>query len=325
MPRERVYITRPIQQEAIELLKEHFDVTMNPEDRVVERDVLLKEVENVDALLCLINDTVDKEVIGRAKRARIIANYGVGYNNIDVTEATKRGIIVTNTPGVLTDATADLAWGLLLAAARRIVESDKFTRAGKYESWSPTLLLGCSVAGKTLGIIGAGRIGRAVAKRSIGFDMKVLYHNRKRDPDLERELKARWVDKETLLKESDFISLHVPLTDETRHMIGHREFEVMKDTAVLVNTSRGPVVDEKALVEALRKKLIWAAGLDVYEREPEIEEGLKELDNVVLASHIGSATIEARTSMAMMAAQNIVSVLKGGKPITPVNEITVKG
>jgi len=249
----------------------------------------------------------------------------VGYNNIDVTEATKRGIIVTNTPGVLTDATADLAWGLLLAAARRIVESDKFTRAGKYESWSPTLLLGRSVAGKTLGIIGAGRIGRAVAKRSIGFDMKVLYHNRKRDPDLERELKARWVDKETLLKESDFISLHVPLTDETRHMIGRREFEVMKDTAVLVNTSRGPVVDEKALVEALRKKLIWAAGLDVYEREPEIEEGLKELDNVVLASHIGSATIEARTSMAMMAAQNIVSVLKGGKPITPVNEITVKG
>jgi glyoxylate reductase len=325
MPRERVYITRPIQQEAIELLKEHFDVTMNPEDRVVERDVLLKAVEDVDALLCLINDTVDKEVIGRAKRARIIANSGVGYNNIDVTEATKRGIIVTNTPGVLTDATADLAWGLLLAAARRIVESDKFTRAGKYESWSPTLLLGRSVAGKTLGIIGAGRIGRAVAKRSIGFDMKVLYHNRKRDPDLERELKARWVDKETLLKESDFISLHVPLTDETRHMIGHREFEVMKDTAVLVNTSRGPVVDEKALVEALRKKLIWAAGLDVYEREPEIEEGLKELDNVVLASHIGSATIEARTSMAMMAAQNIVSVLKGGKPITPVNEITVKG
>jgi glyoxylate reductase len=325
MPREKVYVTRPIQQEAIDLLKEHFDVTMNPEDRVVERDILLKAVEDVDALLCLINDTVDKEVISRAKKVRIIANYGVGYNNIDVPEATKRGIIVTNTPGVLTDATADLAWGLLLAAARRIVESDKYTRAGRYESWSPTLLLGRSVAGKTLGIIGAGRIGRAVAKRSLGFDMKLLYHNRRRDEELERELNARWVDKDTLLKESDFISLHVPLTDETRHMIGRREFEVMKDTAVLVNTSRGPVVDEKALVEALRKKLIWAAGLDVYEREPEVEEGLKELDNVVLASHIGSATIEARISMAMMAAQNVVSVLKGGKPITPVNEITVKG
>ncbi|MGI6702526.1 MAG: 2-hydroxyacid dehydrogenase [Clostridia bacterium] len=324
MSREKVYITRPIQNEAISLLKEHFDVTVSPEDRVVDRDVLMDAVEDVDALLCLINDTVDREVIGRAKRARIIANYGVGYNNIDVPAATERGIVVTNTPGVLTDATADLAWGLLLATARRIVESDKYTRAGRYESWSPNLLLGRSVAGKTLGIIGAGRIGRAVARRGLGFDMKLLYHNRRRDEGLEKELNARWVDRETLLKESDFVSLHVPLTDETWHMIGRREFETMKDTAVLINTSRGPVVDEKAMVDALREGLIWAAGLDVYEREPAVEEGLKALDNVVLASHIGSATIEARTRMAMMAAENIVSVLKGGKPLTPVNEVPVK-
>jgi len=319
MSKKRVYITRPIQDEAIVLLKENFDVTMNHEDRVVDRDELMGAVENVDALLCLINDNVDREIINRAAGVKIIANYGVGYNNIDVREASRKGIIVTNTPDVLTDATADLAWGLLLAAARRIVESDRFTREGKYKSWSPTLLLGRSVAGKTLGIIGAGRIGKAVAKRSIGFDMKVLYHNRNRDDNMEKEFNAEWTDMETLIRKADFISLHVPLTDQTHHMIGAREFETMKDTAILINTSRGPVVDEKALVNALRQRLIWGAGLDVYEREPQIEEGLNDLDNVVLASHIGSATVEARTSMAMMAARNILSVLNGGQPLTPVN------
>ena len=319
MTRKRVYITRVIQEEAVALLKEHFDVTMNLEDRVAYREEVMDAVENADALLCLINDNVDSEIIRRAGRLKIIANYGVGYNNIDVEEASKKGIIVTNTPGVLTDATADLAWGLLLAAARRIVESDKFSRAGKYKSWSPTLLLGRSVAGKTLGVIGAGRIGRAVAKRSRGFDMKVIYHSRNRNKEFENELNARWVEKEELLRRSDFVSLHVPLTDETRHMIGEREFEMMKDTAVLINTSRGPVVDEKALVHALKQGQIWAAGLDVYEREPDIEEGLIKLDNAVLASHIGSATIEARTSMALTAAKNVLSVLNGGEPLTPVN------
>jgi len=319
MTRKRVYITRVIQEEAVALLKEHFDVTMNLEDRVAYREEVMDAVENADALLCLINDNVDSEIIRRAGRLKIIANYGVGYNNIDVEEASKKGIIVTNTPGVLTDATADLAWGLLLAAARRIVESDKFSRAGKYKSWSPTLLLGRSAAGKTLGVIGAGRIGRAVAKRSRGFDMKVIYHSRNRNKEFENELNARWVEKEELLRRSDFVSLHVPLTDETRHMIGEREFEMMKDTAVLINTSRGPVVDEKALVHALKQGQIWAAGLDVYEREPDIEEGLIKLDNAVLASHIGSATIEARTSMALTAAKNVLSVLNGGEPLTPVN------
>lgn len=319
MSRKKVYITRPIQDQAIALLKEHFDVSLNQEDKVVDRERLMKAVEDVDALLCLINDRVDRDVINRAVRVKIIANYGAGYNNIDVEEAARKGIFVTNTPDVLTDATADLAWGLLLATARRIVESDKYTRAGRFESWSPTLLLGCSVAGKTLGVIGAGRIGKAVVKRSLGFDMKVLYHNRNRDKELETQYKAEWADKQTLLSQSDFISLHVPLTDQTRHLIGQREFETMKDTAVLINTARGPIVDEKALVNALREGLIWGAGLDVYEREPEFEKGLKGLDNVILATHVGSATIEARTSMAMMAAENVVSVLSGGKPLNPVN------
>ncbi len=319
MSRKKVYITRPIQDQAIALLKEHFDVSLNQEDKVVDRERLMKAVEDVDALLCLINDRVDRDVINRAVRVKIIANYGAGYNNIDVEEAARKGIFVTNTPDVLTDATADLAWGLLLATARRIVESDKYTRAGRFESWSPTLLLGRSVAGKTLGVIGAGRIGKAVVKRSLGFDMKVLYHNRNRDKELETQYKAEWADKQTLLSQSDFISLHVPLTDQTRHLIGQREFETMKDTAVLINTARGPIVDEKALVNALREGLIWGAGLDVYEREPEFEKGLKGLDNVILATHVGSATIEARTSMAMMAAENVVSVLSGGKPLNPVN------
>lgn len=319
MPKQRVYITRTIQDEAISLLKEHFEVTINREDRVARREELMEAMEYADALLCLVNDNVDSDIICRAKKLKIIANYGVGYNNIDVEAASKKGIIVTNTPGVLTDATADLAWGLLLAAARRIAESDKFTREGRFKSWSPTLFLGRSVAGKTLGIIGAGRIGRAVAKRSLGFDMKVIYNKRNRDFELEREISAKWVEREELLKEADFISLHVPLTDQTRHMIGDREFDIMKETAILINTSRGPVVDEKALVRALEKGKIWGAGLDVYQNEPELEEGLTQFDNVVLASHIGSATIEARTNMAMMAANNILSVLKGEEPVTPVN------
>lgn len=308
-----------ISLQAIELLEEYFDVEVNKEDRVLKKEELIGAVEDVDALLCLINDVIDRDVINNAKRLKIIANYGVGYNNIDIQEATRRGIIVTNTPGVLTHATADLAWGLLFAVARRIVESDKFTRAGKYMGWSPSLLLGMEVTGKTLGVIGAGRIGKAFARKSRGFDMRVLYYSRNRDIEFEKELDAEWVDKDTLLKESDFVSLHVPLTEETFHLIGEKELRLMKPTAVLINTSRGPVVDEKALVKALKKGWIWGAGLDVYENEPELEEELKYLDNVVLTSHIGSATEEARYKMAMMAARNVVSVLEGQGPINPVN------
>lgn len=319
MYKKKVYVTRMISLQAIELLEEYFDVEVNKEDRVLKKEELIGAVEDVDAVLCLINDVIDRDVINNAKRLKIIANYGVGYNNIDIQEATRRGIIVTNTPGVLTHATADLAWGLLFAVARRIVESDKFTRAGKYKGWSPSLLLGMEVTGKTLGVIGAGRIGKAFARKSRGFDMRVLYYSRNRDIKFEKELDAEWVDKDTLLKESDFVSLHVPLTEETFHLIGEKELRLMKPTAVLINTSRGPVVDEKALVKALKKGWIWGAGLDVYENEPELEEELKYLDNVVLTSHIGSATEEARYKMAMMAARNVVSVLEGQGPINPVN------
>lgn len=321
MNKKKVYVTRMISSSALDLLNKYFYVDVNQEDGVMDKSKLLEAVEDIDALLCLINDGVDKEVIERAKKAKIIANYGVGYNNIDVEAATNRGIIVTNTPGVLTDATADLAWGLMFAVARRIVESDRFAREGKFKSWSPSLLLGMDITGKTLGIIGAGRIGKAFAKKSIGFDMKILYHNRRRDEQFEKELNARWVDKDTLLKNADFISINVPLTEETFHLIGESEFKIMKKTAVLVNTSRGPVVDEKALVKALREKEIWGAGLDVYENEPEMDKGLISLDNVVLLPHIGSATNETRNKMAMMAAENVVAVLNGHKPINPVNNV----
>jgi len=298
---------------------------VNPEDRVFSREELLANVRGRDAVLCLLTDLIDGEVLDAARGAKIFANYAVGYDNLDIPAATQRGIWLSNTPGVLTEATAEMAWALLFAVARRVVEADNWNRAGNFRGWGPLDFLGQGIGGKTLGIIGAGRIGQCFARRAKGFEMTILYHSTRRKPDFEKECDAVFVDLDTLLCRSDFVSLHVPLLPETRHLLGEREFRLMKPSAILINTSRGPVVDEKALVEALRKKLIWAAGLDVYEREPEIEEGLKELDNVVLASHIGSATIEARTSMAMMAAQNIVSVLKGGKPITPVNEITVKG
>lgn len=321
MDRKKVYITRKIPDIGINLLKQHFEVEINMENRPLTKEELISNIEDKDAVLCQLTDLIDKEVYDRAKNVKIFANYAVGFNNIDVDEATKRGIIITNTPGVLSDATADLAWTLLLSVARRIVEADKYTRAGKFKCWSPTLFLGQDLVGKTLGIIGAGRIGKTLAKRSIGFEMKILYHNRKRDEEMEKMFNAKWVDKDTLLKESDFISLHVPLTKETYHMIGEREFKLMKETAILINTARGPVVDEKALVKALKEKEIWGAGLDVYEKEPEVEEDLKKMDNVVLVPHIGSATINTRDNMAKIAAKNIIAVLNNEKPLTPVNDI----
>jgi glyoxylate reductase len=321
MDKQRVFVTRPIQPEAFELLEGHFHVEANKQDRLLDRQSLTDGVRDADGLLCLINDRIDREIIEAAGKLRIIANYGVGYDNIDIEAATQRGIVVTNTPGVLTDATADLVWALMFAVARRIVESDRFARAGMYESWSPTLLLGQEIRGKRLGIIGAGRIGRAVAKRSRGFDMEVVYTGRTRNIAFELEMGAIWTDRETLLRTSDFVSVNVPLNADTYHLIGKRELDMMKSTAILINTSRGPVVDEKALVDALNRGSIWGAGLDVYEREPEIDEGLKKLDNVVITPHIGSATTEARTKMALMAAKNIVAVLSGNKPINPVNHV----
>lgn len=243
----------------------------------------------------------------------------VGYDNIDLPAATERGIPVSNTPGVLTDATADLAWALLFAVARRIVEADKFTRAGKFTAWGPMMFLGGDITGKTLGIVGAGRICTAVALRSRGFGMKVLYHDLVENARLKRELAARRVALEELLGESDFISLHVNMTSETRHLIGERELSLMKPTAYIINTSRGAVIDEEALVKALQSGRIAGAGLDVYEDEPRMKPGLLELDNVVLLPHIGSASIGTRTKMAVMAAENLLAMLKNERAPNCVN------
>ena len=315
-----IYVTRRIPQPGIDLLIESgFDVDVSPHDRVLTRGELLEAVKGRDALLPLLTDGIDGEVMDAAGDVKIIANYAVGYNNIDVVEATRRGIIVTNTPGVLTDATADIAWTLLMSAARRVVASDRFTREGKFEAWAPMLFLGADIAGRTLGIVGAGRIGAAVAERAKGFRMKIVYTGKNRKPEFEREFGAEYLGLDELLAASDFVSLHCPLTPETTHLIGAPELAKMKPHAILINTARGPVVDEAALVDALEENRIAGAGLDVYEEEPKLHPGLIELDNATLLPHIGSATIETRTKMATIAAGNIVAFFKGEKPPTVVN------
>jgi glyoxylate reductase len=249
---------------------------VNKEDRTLSKNELISRIKDKDGVLCGLADAIDKEVLENAKEVKIFANYAVGFNNIDIKEAKSRGIFVTNTPDVLTETTADLAWALLFAAARRVVESDKYMRSGKFKGWSYKLFLGQDITGKTLGIIGMGRIGKAFGKKSMGFDMNILYYNRSRDEEFEQKYGAVNVDMDTLLKKSDFISIHLPLTEETRHLIGENEFNKMKKTAVIINTARGPIIDEKALAAALKSGRIMAAGLDVYEREPEFEMELKD-------------------------------------------------
>ncbi|MGB9780490.1 glyoxylate reductase [Caldanaerobacter sp.] len=316
----KVFITRAIPEEGLELLRKYCEVEVSPYDRMLTKEELLEKIKDKDAVITQLTDKVDKEFFEAARNVKIVANYAVGFDNIDLEEATKRGVYITNTPDVLTNATAELAWALLFAAARRVVEADKFMRAGKFQGWAPMLFLGKGVTGKTLGVIGAGRIGQAFAKMAKGFEMKILYNARTPKPEFEKETGAKYVDLDTLLKESDFISIHVPLTPETRHLIGERELKLMKNSAILINTGRGPVVDEKALVKALKEKWIYAAGLDVYEREPEFEKELAELDNVVMLPHIGSATEEARRDMSVLVAQNIIDVIEGRVPRTLVNK-----
>lgn len=287
-------------------------------DSPPDRETILRGVEGKEALVCLLTDRIDREIM-EAGPLRIIANYAAGYNNIDLKSATELGIVVTNTPGVLSETTADLTWALMLAAARRVVEGDRFMREGRFRGWAPTLLLGVDVHGKTLGVVGAGSIGSAVMRRAKGFGMRILYHSRSRKPHLEDELGAQWVSLETLLKESDFISLHVPLTEETHHLIGRREFEMMKEGAVLVNAARGPVVDEEALVEALKEGKLFSAALDVYEREPEVHPELLKMENVVLAPHIGSASFATRARMASMVADVLEDFFSGRVPKNVVN------
>ncbi|MDI9601255.1 MAG: D-glycerate dehydrogenase, partial [Acidobacteriota bacterium] len=308
----KVSVTREIPDPGIPIVREIApDARINPDDRVLTRGELLDYVRGCDGVLCLLTDPIDAEVLDAAgAQCRIFANYAVGYNNIDVAAATARGIMVTNTPGVLTDATADHAWALLFSVARRIVEGDAFMRAGKFEGWGPMMFLGGDITGKTLGIVGAGRIGAAMALKSRGFGMRVLYADVARNEELESDLGAQWVDLDTLLAESDFVSLHVALTPETVHLINAERLGKMKPTAYLINTSRGPVVDEIALVDALTSRRIAGAGLDVYEDEPAMKPGLADCPNAVIVPHIASATNWTRSKMAEMAATNLVAGLR---------------
>ncbi len=322
----KVYITRRIPEPGIEMIRKEHDVEVNPYDRVLTREELLQAVKGRDGILCLLTDKIDAEVFDAAgPQLKVVSNYAVGYDNIDVDEATKRGIVVTNTPGVLTETTADLAWALIMSVARRIVEADKFTRAGKYDGWAPMLFLGQDIYGKTLGIIGMGRIGQAVARRAKGFNMKVLYNDIRRIPEeLEKELNATFASMDEVIENSDFISLHTYLSPETYHLINEEKLKRMKKTAYLINTSRGPVIDEAALVKALKEGWIAGAGLDVYEFEPKLVPGLAECENAVLLPHIASASVETRTKMATMAAENLLAVLAGRMPPNPVNPEVMK-
>ncbi len=307
-----VYVTRLVRRPGIELLERECEtVEINPHDRALTRDELLDAVRNRDGILCLLTDKIDEDVFKAARGAKGFANCAVGYDNVDVGKATEYGFPVSNTPGVLTDATAEMGWTLLLAVARRVVESDRFNRSGEWGGWGPMQFLGGDVTGATLGVVGAGRIGTAFALKSRGFDMNVLYADDIPNEVVEEQVGARRTDLDSLLRESDFVSVHVPLNSDTHHLISTAQFEIMKPTAYLINTSRGPVVDEAALVEALRAGLIAGAGLDVYENEPRLADGLAELDNVVLTPHTASATIATRGKMALMAATNLVAMMKG--------------
>ena len=315
----QVFVTRKIPQPGLDLLQKEFTIELNPSDRVLTKEEIIKGVKGKDGLLCLLTDPIDKEVITAEPNLKMIASYAVGYDNIDIATATKQGIPVSNTPGVLTETTAELAWALLFSVARRIVEADTFTRTGKFKGWAPLLMLGQDVSHKTLGIIGTGRIGTAFALKSKGFQMNILYTDEQHNLQLERELGATKVSLQKLLKESDFVSIHVPLTKATHHLIDEKELHLMKKTAILINTARGPIINETALIKALSERWIFGAGLDVYEQELNIPKELTCLENVVLQPHTGSGTIETRTKMALIAAENMIIGLKGGIPPNCVN------
>jgi glyoxylate reductase len=320
----RIFVTRRLPQPVLHRLEEVFEVKINPEDRVLTKEEIIEGVIRCDILLCLLTDTIDAEIIEVNKNLKGISNYAVGFNNIDMKTATKRGIPVCNTPEVLTETTADMTWALLLSVARRIVESDKFNRTGKFKGWGPLLLLGNDIFNKTLGIIGAGRIGTAVAQRAVGFKMKILYTDKYSNTELENTMNAKKVDLQTLLKKSDFISIHVPLNLETTNLISKKELQLMKNSAYLINTSRGKVVDEKILVKALKEGWIAGAALDVYYDEPLMAPGLAECENTVLTPHTASASIETRTKMGLLAAENAIDLIQGRKPKEIVNPEVLK-
>jgi glyoxylate reductase len=307
-----VFLTRMLPSPVMHRLKTLFDLRYNSYDRPLTKPELMRGMRGRPALISMLSDSIDAEAITANPRLKVIANYAVGYNNVDLKTASSRGITVSNTPGVLTEATADLAWSLILSLARRVLEGDRLVRTGHWRGWNPTQLLGTDLSGRTIGIIGLGRIGRAVAQRAVGFGMRLIYHNRQRLPlRVEKKFRSSYRPLSSLLNAADIISLHVPLTSETRHLIDRQALDRMKRTALLINTARGPVVDEKALVSALKHGKIAGAGLDVFEKEPMIQTGLSTLPNVVLLPHLGSATTETRTKMGFMVIENILAVLKG--------------
>ncbi len=311
----RVFITARLPDDVLARIAQEHSVGSHNEDIPIDRQKLLAGVEGKDGILCTLTDRIDLEVLERAPDLKIIANNGDGFDKIDIEAATRKAIPVTNTPGVSADSVADLAFALIQATARRLVEGDRMTRAAEFKFWAPFHFLGWDVSGKTLGIVGFGSIGKAVARRAAGFDMKVTYFNSPRLEKYEEDKSGvTFASLDQLLKDSDFVSLHVPLLPQTRHLIGERELRMMKSSACLINTSRGPIVDERSLVEALKQGRIRAAGLDVYENEPLLSPGLAELDNVVLLPHVGSATVETRTRMANMAADNLLAGLRGERP-----------
>jgi glyoxylate reductase len=321
MPRLKVYVTRELPERGLRIIKKYFDTEVWTEYAPPPKKVIIEKAKNVDALVPLLSDKIDAEVFNAAPKLKIVAQLAVGFDNVDVQEATRRGIYVTNTPEVLTDTTADFAWALLMAVARRVAEADKYVRTGQWKvGWHPSMMQGRDVYGATIGIVGAGRIGYAVAKRGTGFGMKILFYDVVPRPEIEKDFGAKKVDLDTLFRESDFVSIHVPLMKETHHLVNAEKLRLMKKTAYLINNSRGPVVDEKALYEALKEGRIAGAALDVFEQEPTpLDNPLLKLDNVVVAPHISSASYETRSRMAEMVAENLVAFFEGKKPPNLIN------
>lgn len=315
MTKPKVFVSRIIPDRGLELLRASVNLEVWPEELPPAYEVLLQKIKGIDGLVCLLTDKIDPNLMDAAgKQLKVISQMAVGYDNINIPEATKRGLPVGNTPGVLTDTTADFAWTLLMAAARRVVEGDKFTRAGRWKTWGPIDFLGPDVTGATLGLIGFGRIGQGMAKRAQGFEMRVLYYDVQRFPEAEKEYDAHWVDLDTLLRESDFISLHTVLSPDTHHLLNDDRFKLMKKSAIVINTSRGPVIDQAALQRALAAGTIAYAALDVTDPEPiKLDDPLLKLDNIIIAPHIASASFETRNKMSAMAAANLLAGLKGDR------------
>lgn len=327
MSQPRVFVARRIPEAALNILRTACQVhTWDCEEEPIDRAQFIREVQQSDGALVMTSERIDTELFRAAPRCKVFANMAVGYDNIDVPAATAHGVLITNTPGVLTETTADLAFGLMMAAGRRFYEGQRLIMEGRWKSWSPMFMTGQEIHGMTLGIIGAGRIGQAVARRARGFSMRVLYHNRRPDPAFEAEVGAAYAALDDLLRQSDFVMVLVPLSPETRGMVGAREFSLMKPTAVFVNAARGPVADEKALYDALAAGQIWAAGLDVFDGEPVgPDHPLLTLPNVTALPHIGSATVQTRTAMAALAAENLLAAVTGRRPPNPVNPAVLEG